>query len=112
MPAATTNTAKSGLDILFAAIDYQQSHNENSSLKSSSCTPSNKHVSQKPKPADRVSVNPFRSKMDPRMRTSIAARAMNPDMLDEEAVLAGFVFPERGTRADINRIGEGNVSMR
>ena len=116
MPAtATTNSATSGLDILFAAIDYQQSHNEKSALtSSSSCTSTSSKppVPQKQKPADRVSVNPFRSKMDPRMRKSIAARAMNPNMLDEEAVLAGFVFPERGTRADINWIGEGNVSMR
>jgi len=110
MPAAaTTNTSKSGLDILFAAIDYQQSRNEKSSCTSSSKQP----LSLKPKPAERVvSVNPFRSKMDPRMRKSIAVKAMNPNMLDEEAVLAGFVFPERGTNADINWIGEGNVSMR
>jgi len=109
MSAATTNTGKSGLDILFAAIDYQQSRNE---TPSSTSTSSKQPLSQNPKPVERVSVNPFRSKMDPRMKKSIAARAMNPNMLDEEAVMAGFVFPERGTKADINWIGEGNVSMR
>eukprot|EP00574_Skeletonema_japonicum_P003445 CAMPEP_0201728654 /NCGR_PEP_ID=MMETSP0593-20130828/16619_1 /ASSEMBLY_ACC=CAM_ASM_000672 /TAXON_ID=267983 /ORGANISM="Skeletonema japonicum, Strain CCMP2506" /LENGTH=44 /DNA_ID= /DNA_START= /DNA_END= /DNA_ORIENTATION= len=36
MSAATTNTGKSGLDILFAAIDYQQSRNETPSSTSTS----------------------------------------------------------------------------
>mmetsp|Transcript_15654 Transcript_15654/g.24296 ORF Transcript_15654/g.24296 Transcript_15654/m.24296 type:complete len:403 (-) Transcript_15654:96-1304(-) len=111
MSAATTNTAKSksGLDILSAAIDYQQARNE---TPSSSSTSSKQPLSQNSKPVEKVSVNPFRSKMDPRMRKSIAARAMNPTLLDEEAVMTGFVFPKRGTKADINWIGEGNVSMR
>ena len=33
-------------------------------------------------------------------------------MLDEEAVLVGFAFPERGTKADVKWIGEGLVSIR
>ena len=116
MSADTTNTAKSGLDVLFAAIDYQQSSSSDEttpllSLPSSS-TSSKQPTPPNQNPAERVSVNPFRSKMDPRMRKSIEARALNPNMLDEEAVLAGFKFPERGTSADIKWIGEGNVSMR
>mmetsp|Transcript_22247 Transcript_22247/g.36564 ORF Transcript_22247/g.36564 Transcript_22247/m.36564 type:complete len:400 (-) Transcript_22247:84-1283(-) len=117
MPANTTNNAKrsSGLDILFAAIDYELSSNETStSTPPLAPTTSKKPTpTPNPNPAERVvSVNPFRSKMDPRMKKSITARALNPNMLDEEAVLAGFVFPERGVSADINWIGEGNVSMR
>jgi hypothetical protein len=104
MPApdtATTDTAKNGLDVLFAAIDYQQSSDETSSY-----TPSS------PNPKPPVSFNPFRSKMDPRMTKSIEAKAINPNMLDEEAVMAGFAFPERGINADANWFGEGDVSMR
>lgn len=112
----TTNTANSGLDILYAAIEQQSSDDESSSStppESPSPSPSPKQVS-KPKPASRrhVSYNPFRSKMDPRMKRSIAAKTLNPNMLDEDAVLAGFVFPERGMTADIHWIGEDNVSMR
>jgi hypothetical protein len=109
----TTNTVKSGLDILFAAIDYQRSSNETSSLTPpASSNLSKSPTAPKPKPAESVSLNRFRSKMDPRMTKSIEAKALNPDMLDEEAVMVGFAFPERGINADVNWFGEGNVSMR
>ena len=112
----TTNTANSGLDILFAAIEQQSSDDESSSsTPPESPPPSPKQATKtNPKPASRrhVSYNPFRSKMDPRMKRSIAAKTLNPNMLDEDAVLAGFVFPERGMTADIHWIGEDNVSMR
>ena len=113
MSADTTNTAKSGLDVLFAAIDQQSSNETTSSLTPPpSSTSSKQPISPNQNPAERVSVNPFRSKMDPRMRKSIEARVLNPNMMDEEAVLAGFEFPERGTSADAKWIGEDNVSMR
>ncbi|KAK1733845.1 hypothetical protein QTG54_015372 [Skeletonema marinoi] len=97
MSADTTNTAKSGLDVLFAAIDYQQSSSSDETTPSlslpSSSTSSKQPTPPNQNPAERVSVNPFRSKMDPRMRKSIEARALNPNMLDEEAVLAGSYSP-------------------
>eukprot|EP00984_Skeletonema_dohrnii_P002402 scaffold832_cov75-Skeletonema_dohrnii-CCMP3373.AAC.12 len=115
MSEDTTNTAKSGLDVLFTAIDQQSSNETTSSLTPpTSSTSSKQPITPNQNPAERVSVNPFRSKMDPRMRKSIEARVLNlnPNMMDEEAVLAGFVFPERGTSADAKWIGEDNVSMR
>ena len=114
MPADTTNntaSVNSVMDILFAAIDYQQSSNEtSSSLAPTASSILSGPTSPNPNPAETASINPFRSKMDPRMKKSIRARASNPNMLDEEAVLVGFAFPERGTKADVKWIGEGLVS--
>ena len=99
------------MDILFAAIDYQQSSNEtSSSLAPTASSILSGPTSPNPNPAETASINPFRSKMDPRMKKSIRARASNPNMLDEEAVLVGFAFPERGTKADVKWIGKGLVS--
>ena len=113
--ATATATINSGLDILFAAIDYQQSSNETSSSfapTTASSILSGPTVSPNPNPPETASINPFRSKMDPRMKKSIQARASNHNMLDEEAVLVGFAFPERGTKADVKWIGEDLISMR
>ena len=100
--ADTSTAAKSGLDILlFAAIDVDYESNQKSSSPKSSKSFGSP-----------TSVNPFRSKMDPRMRKSIEAKAMNPVMLDAEAVMVGFNFPKRGNNSDANWMGEGNVSMR
>ena len=111
---ATNNYARSGLAILFAAIDYHQSSNQISSLKppASSSIPTKSPASPTNPKRDPVNVNPFRSTMDHSMREYVEARALNPNMLDEEAVRVGFVFPERGTNIDIKWIGEGNLSMR
>lgn len=46
------------------------------------------------------------------MREYIAARAVNPNMLDEDAVMVGFAYPEQGTEAEIKWIGEGSLSVR
>jgi hypothetical protein len=78
----TTNTSKSGLAILFAAIDYHQSSNQISSL-----TPPPSSTPSQP----------------------IESSALNPNMLDEEAVQA---FSKRGTYVDVKWIDEGNLTMR
>ena len=79
----TTNTAKSGLAILFAAIDYHQSSNQISSLT--------------PPPPSSTPSQPIESS------------ALNPNMLDEEAVQT---FSKRGTYVDVKWIDEGNLTMR
>eukprot|EP00984_Skeletonema_dohrnii_P015669 scaffold6813_cov97-Skeletonema_dohrnii-CCMP3373.AAC.3 len=78
----TTNTAKSGLAILFAAIDYHQSCNQISSL------------------------TPPPSSTPPQL---IESSALNPNMLNEEAVQA---FSKRGTYVDVKWIDEGKLTMR
>jgi len=94
----TTNiNAKSGLAILFAAIDYHQSSLPASFSIASSASPA---------------VNSIRSTTDHSMREYIAARAVNPNLLDEDAVMVGFAYPEQGTESDIKWIGEGNLSVR
>ena len=107
MPADTdtTDARTGGLDILFAAIDYQQW----TKPSSSSPTPSNSTKSRTSQIMDGFVPG---SKMDPRMKKSIEAKASNPSMSDEEAVLIAFSFPERGNTADIKWIGEDQVSMR